>query len=136
MHILKYLVSREFWFYINPIRYEAVDKLFFTLVILAVVGAVGLYIASKLLKNPVWRKLAQRLSVMSASFGVVGALWVGCRYELVPWFGTHTAFVVLVVIAGVWKLRILWHFWRTYKMDIASWQKAQMKDKYLTMASK
>lgn len=136
MHTLKYLVSREFLFYINPIRFEVADKIFFALVALALVAAVGLYIGARLHGVPAWKRFLKQLATLSLSFGLVGLLWTGCRYELVPWFGTHAAFLVLLIVGGVWKSVVVWRFLRSYKSQLAEWRKTQTKEKYLAMSSK
>ncbi len=136
MHMLKYLVSREFLFYINPIRFELVDKVFFAAVVIALAAAVGLYLAARFQRVPAWKQFLKRLSLMSMTFGATGALWAVCRYELVPWFGTHFTFILILFVFGVWKSTVVWSFCKSYKSELAAWSKTQLKDKYLSMSSK
>lgn len=136
MNSLKYLVSREFLFYINPVRFETADKIFFAVVVLALAAFVGLYIAGRYHKVPAWKRFLKQLSLLSLWFGLVGLVWAGCRYELVPWFGTHFAFLVVVLVGGVWKSVVVWRFVRSYKSELADWHKTQTKEKYLAMSSK
>ncbi len=123
-------------FYINPIRFELADTVFFAAVAVALVAAVGLYAAARFQRVPAWKRFLTRLSVATAVFGIAGAVWAGCRYELVPWFGTHFAFLLLAVCAGIWKVKIIWSFCRSCKAELAAWNKAALKDKYLSMSSK
>jgi hypothetical protein len=63
--------------------------------------------------------------------GMAGLIWVGARYQLVGLFGTHLAFIVLLIVAGVWKLFIVKYQLKMYSAEKMAWEKQQLKAKYL-----
>ncbi len=136
MNSLKYLVSKEFLFYINPLRFETADKVFFAIAAVALVLAVVLFLLVRFGKNPVVTTYIRKFFHLSLTFALLAVLWSGLRYERVTWFGTHFAFIVLLVGAGVWKSKIVWHMLTHLKSDLAAYEKTQQKDKYLKMSAK
>ncbi len=136
MNALKYLVSKEFLFYINPLRFETADKVFFAIAALALVLTVVLFLSVRFGKNPVVVAYLRKFLHLSFTFALLAVLWSGLRYERVRWFGTHFSFIVLLVGAGVWKSKIVWHMLKHLKADLATHEKMQQKDKYLKMSAK
>lgn len=128
---VKYFFSYDFQIYINRVRFETVDKVFVALVLLLCALALAALVAKKLASNPVTKGLMSRWFVWAGSMGLAGLIWVGARYQLVGLFGTHLAFIVLLIVAGVWKMFIVKYQFKVYPAEKMAWEKQQLKEKYL-----
>lgn len=131
MNLIKHFFSYDFQIYINRVRLETVDKVFIGLAVLLCVLAVAAWVTKRVVGNPITKKLMNRWFVWAASMGVAGLVWAGARYQLVGLFGTHLAFIILLIVAGVWKLYIVKYMFKTYPAEKAAWEKQQLKAKYL-----
>jgi pheromone shutdown protein TraB len=129
--IVKHFFSYDFQIYINRIRFETVDKIFAGLAILLCVFAIVVWITQRVSANPITKKLLAKWFAWAGTMGLIGLVWLGARYQLVALFGTHLAFLIVLVIAGVWKLYILKYMYRVYPAEKAAWEKQQLKNKYL-----
>jgi pheromone shutdown protein TraB len=129
--VFKHFFSYDFQIYINRIRFETVDKVFVGLAIAFCLLALVAWIAKKATGNPVTQRLMGRWFVWAGTVGLAGLAWSGARYQLVGLFGTHLAFLILLVAAGIWKLYIVKYMFRTYPAEKAAWEKQQLKEKYL-----
>ncbi|MBL8031576.1 MAG: hypothetical protein JNK33_04620 [Candidatus Doudnabacteria bacterium] len=127
----KYFFSYDFQIYINRIRFETVDKVFVGLAIAFCVFALAVWIAKKVSGNPVTQRLLGRWFIWAGAIGLAGLLWSGARYQLVGLFGTHLAFLILLVVAAVWKLYIIKYMFQLYPVEKAAWEKQQLKERYL-----
>lgn len=128
---LKYFFSYDFQIYINRIRLETVDKVFIGLAVLLCVIAIAVWVAKRLVANPITKGLLRRWFVWALSIGVAGLVWAGARYQLVGLFGTHLAFLVILIVAAIWKLYILKYFFKVYPIEKAAREKQLLKEKYL-----
>lgn len=131
MEKLKYLYSYDFLFYINRVRLETADYVFAGIA----AGLVGLAIVLRVVswknKHVVCKKLLMRWYRMSLTIGLLGIVWCGARYEYIRWFGTHTAFLILLVIGLVWTGYIVRYWLAGYRVEKTAWEKQQLKQKYL-----
>lgn len=128
---VKYFFSYDFQIYINRVRLETVDKVFIGLAVLLCVLAIVAWVSKRVVGNPVTKRLMNRWFVWAASMGMAGLVWTGARYQLVGLFGTHLAFIILLIVAGVWKIYIVKYMFKVYPAEKVAWEKQQLKDKYL-----
>lgn len=133
MNFLKHFFSYDFLLYINRVRLERVDKLFLVLAVLSVVAALVVRARARYERHAVRKDLQLRVWRLYLTFGLLGLVWFFFRYELIQWFGTHAAYLILVLAAVVWKLRIARYWYVRYDLDKAAWERKQLKDKYLHM---
>lgn len=133
MNYFKYIFTKEFLFYVNPVRLETVDRVFLVLSLFALVMAVAAWIWTRLDGHLIRKNLVTRLGYLSLAFGLLGVLWFGFRFENIAWFGTHFAFILLLVLALVWKARIGKYWFFHYRKDAILWEHEQLKNKYLKM---
>jgi hypothetical protein len=131
MNQIKQFFSYDFLFGINRVRLETVDYIFGGLVLAWLIAAIVFRIMAWRTKHAVCHKLIMRWYRWSATIGLLGLLWCGARFEYIRWFGTHAAFLILVIVAIVWKAYILRYWFGSYKTEKAAWEHEQQKQKYL-----
>ena len=126
MNFIKHFFSYDFQIYINRVRFETVDKVFIGLAALLCVLAIAAWVSKRVASNPVTKRLMDRWFVWAGSMGVAGLVWAGARYQLVGLFGTHLAFIILLIVAVVWKLYIVKYMFKVYPGEKAAWEKQQL----------
>lgn len=133
MNYIKYLFTKDFLFHVNSVRLETVDRVFLVASLLGLVFGVGLWIWMRVDTNLVRRAVVRRYKALSFTFGLLGVLWFALRYENVAWFGSHFAFILLLVVVGIWKIFLAKYLMFHYCKDLAVWEREQVKNKYLEM---
>ena len=129
--MLKHFFSYDFLFYINRARLEQTDQVFAVIAVSLLVIAVVLKVLTRVRKDPISKKLLRRFTAIFATIGVLELAWYGTRYQNITFFGTHFAFL-LVLIAGIaWTMPGLWYWLRKYRVEKAVYDKEQIKLKYL-----
>lgn len=96
--------------------------------VLGIVLAAVLFFAKL---NPVKAKLLSRIRNVSLTFGLVGLVWSGFRYEHALYLEWRFWYVALIVFAGIWKLRIFTYLIRHYRKDLKNLENQALKQKYL-----
>ena len=129
--LLKHIFSYDFMFYVNPVHLSRVDTLFGLIAGLSIVVSIACKGAMRFSKNDVFTKLVHRYFRLSATVGIVGALWYGLRYQNIDIFGSHFVFILLLVIAAIWKFYIVRYWFAKYRSEKDAWEKEQIKRKYL-----
>jgi hypothetical protein len=108
------------------------EKIFGVLFLLALGFAFFTSIFAARIKNPATRMLVNKLQGPAWLAGTAGLVWIVARYEYASVLGTRMTALIILIIAGVWKI---WgagrYFWKQYRTDSAAWTKSQEKDKYL-----
>lgn len=85
-------------------RYSTI--LFGLMIILALI--IKLFIKSK---NEVYQKFKNKLLYLFFTVGLVGLLWVFCRYEGIGFLGSRIIILLLAICLILWSLYIVW-FWK------------------------
>ncbi len=134
MNFIKHIFSYDFLLYINRVHLERVDTVFAVIAALLIVVAIATRIYMYFEKHIVRYQLFSRVWRLCLTVGLLGAVWYGARYQLVGWFGTHLAFILLLLVGLVWAGYILKYYLRSYKKEKTHWDHKQLKDKYLKMA--
>jgi hypothetical protein len=127
----KKLISKDYLFAINRVALTRSDKMFLWLGVGAAVVGIVLWLIKFYVSNPVDKKFLNKLAKIISATGLLEILWFGARYENVMFFGTH--FVAIVILLGSVAFTI-WtavKYLRNRKIETGTWQKEQVKQKYL-----
>lgn len=65
------------------------------------------------------------------TMGLLVLLWVGFRYEDIPWLGTHVTVLGLWLIWLIWLGFILAYWWTDFRGQQRLWHDELVKRKYL-----
>jgi hypothetical protein len=133
MNFLKHIFSYDFLIYINRVQLERVDKVFALGSAVIVALALVIRIVISMQRGHIRVQLLQRFWRLFLTMGLLGLVWFGARYELVSGFGSHLAFLLLVVIGLIWLGYIVRYWLTTYKRECVAWEHKQQKDRYLKM---
>ena len=127
----KTLFTSEFLFEINRIQIEPADKFFLLVGVVALVIAVILKLAAKFSPSPIDSKYRNKLFNVFLFVAVAEIVWYGARAQLVRFFGTHFVAMLVILIALAWLIMVFWKMFRNYRGEKQSWEKEQVRLKYL-----
>ena len=82
-------------------------------------------------KNPVSKQFWNRLGKLFAVIGFLEAFWFLLRYENVQFFGARVTAIAFIVLGLIWLGFILKYYFSGYRVQKQSWEKEQVKLKYL-----
>ena len=117
----------------NPLDLSRSDILFFW-------SAAGMVVAALIFKifsvrseagSPA-RFLFNKFYHLFLTAGLLVFLWVGARFENIPWLGTHVVVLGLGLIFLVWLVFILFYLLGKYPKQIRAWRDEKTKQKYLS----
>jgi hypothetical protein len=129
--MIKHFFSYDFWFYVNSVRLETVDQVFAGLSVISLVSAFVFLFFIHSSKHPVQTKLLKKFFALCLTFGLLGSLWYGLRYENIKSLGSHFTFILLLVVCMVWKFYIYKYFFKKYKTEKREYDKHLEKQRYL-----
>jgi hypothetical protein len=129
--MFKEYFSSQFLFQINRIQVQPIDKFFLAVGVFALVLAVILKLSARYSPGPVDTKYRNRLSGVFFFLGLTELVWYGFRIQFVRFFGTHFLALLLILVFVVWLLAIVWKMFKNYKGEKSSWEKEQVRLKYL-----
>lgn len=129
--MFKEFFTAKFLFQINRIQIEPADKFFLLAGVAALVVAIILKLAAKFSPSPVDTKYRNKLFNVFLFFALAEIIWYGARTQLVRFFGTHFAAILIIFIALVWLVINLWKMFKNYRSEKQAWEKEQVRLKYL-----
>jgi hypothetical protein len=124
------LVSSPYLF-TNAVIYTRSDKMFFAVGALAVILAIVFKIAALSSKSPVDKETRNKFYQLFLTIGISEVVWFGFRYENATFLGSHFVALVILLIGLVWLIWLLVSLMKNYKGDKITWEKEQLKLKYL-----
>jgi len=128
---IKDFFTREYLFDMNSAYISPAQKLMLFAGAALVLVAVALKIAAALAPTPVDSKYRRKFFTLFLTMGLLSLFWYLCRYENVMFFGSRfTAFTILL-IGLIWLVMILVSMMRKYGGEKQSYEKDQVKLKYL-----
>jgi len=130
MNFKQYLTP-PYLFQINNAYVSPQEKLFFLSGVILILLSVVLKIASVLAPNPVDSKYRRKFYGLFLSVGLAEIFWYLCRYENVMFFGTRFVLFLIILIGIVWLAVILAGMLKNYKKEKQTWEKEQVRLKYL-----
>ncbi len=129
----KKLISQDYLFNIDTVLMHRSDRLFLSIGIALVVIGIVMILTSRFSANPYSKKYWQRLANMSLVIGLLELVWYAFRYEYIRGFGSHIVAIAILIIGAVWTGYILKYRLTKYRSEIESWNKDQLKQKYINM---
>lgn len=133
MFNFKKLISADYLFAIDRVSLHRSDHLILAIGIALVVIAIITFFTARFASNKFSKKFWQRISVWALVIGLLEVLWFGFRVEYIRVFGTHAAAFIVLLIGIAWFIPILKYRLTSFRSDIDSWEKEQVKQKYLNM---
>lgn len=118
-------------FSINRIQIQPADKFFLLAGMAAMVVAIIFKLGAKFSPSPVDAKYRNKLFNVFLFLSLAEIIWYGARAQLVRFFGTHFAAMLIILIAFVWLVISLWKMFRNYRTEKSTWEKEQVRLKYL-----
>ena len=131
MFNFKKLVSLQYLFQIDSFMLYRSDKLFLLIGAVAIVLAAVLKIAAKTAPSPVDQKYRGKFFSLLLTVGIWELAWFACRYENIRFFGTHFIALIGLVVGLIWLVSIAVSMYRHYTSEKQSWEKEQVRLKYL-----
>lgn len=77
------------------------------------------------------RFLLNRAFHLFLTTGLLSLLWVGFRYENIPWLSTHIVVLAIWFIDLVWAAYIVKYYFQVYPGRRKAWEEEKIKKKYL-----
>lgn len=131
LSFIKHIFSYDFLFYVNPVHLSRIDTIFGLIAGVGIVASIVCRLMMRFAQNPIAKSLWRRFFRLYATVGIAGAIWYGLRYQNIDIFGSHFTFIVLLVIAAIWKFYIVKYWFTKYAAEKQAWEKEQLKLKYI-----
>ena len=125
------LLTKDYLLNINRVLLTRSDKLFFVIGAAMVILAIVFKIASLYAPNPVDKILRNKFFRLFLTIGISEVIWFGARFENIPFFGSHAVALAILLIGAAWLIQLAASIIKNYKADKVTWEKEQMKLKYL-----
>lgn len=127
------LWDKTYLFGPNPIDFSRSDEIF----LYAAGACVILGVASKIiaLRHPSRsprQYLFNRIFHLLLTIGLLASLWVGARFENIPWLSIHFTVLFIWLMGLIWGVFIFVYFFRDYRQQQKLWEDESLKQKYLT----
>lgn len=128
---LKHYLTSEFLFQINTAYISPQEKLVLALGGALVLLAIVFKISARLAPTPADGKYRNKFYNLFLTIGASFVVWFGMRYENARFFGSHFVVLLLAVIGVIWFVAILVGAFRKYRTEKQTWEKEQLKLRYL-----
>lgn len=123
--------TRQYLFDINNAFVSPAQKLMLFGGAVLVLVAVALKIAAMVAPTPIDSKYRQKFYNLFLTIGLLSLLWYLCRFENVMFFGSRFVAFAILLLGAVWLVMILVSMIRKYGSEKQSFEKEQIKLKYL-----
>ncbi len=130
MQHLQHLLSPSYLFNVTPVITNS-DKLFFLIGSISVVLAIILKLAALYAPTPIDKVVREKLYRLFLTIGILEILWFGAKDENVYVFGTHAMALGILLIGLIWFGFIVSYIIKNYRRERVTWEKTQVKLKYL-----
>jgi Ca2+/Na+ antiporter len=126
------LWDKTYLFGPNPLDISRSDRIFFLVAIVFVVcGIISKVLAARQPSRSPRQHLLNRLYHLFLTSGFLVLLWVGARFENIPWIAAHVVVLLLFLIWLAWLLFIAKYFFKEYHIHQKLWKEEELKQKYL-----
>lgn len=116
----------------NPPDLARSDLIFFWVSLVFVVAAIiSKIIVFRTAPGSPKRMLWSRIFHLFLTIGILVLLWVGARFENIPWLGTHVVVLSLFLIGLVWLVFIMRYYLVEGRSRQSMWEEEKIKQKYL-----
>lgn len=116
----------------NPPDLSRSDLIFFWVSLVFIVAAIiSKIMVFRTAPGSPKRMLRSRVFHLFLTIGILVLLWVGARFENIPWLSVHIVVLSLFLIGLVWLVYIGRYYIREFKTKERQWREDQIKQKYL-----
>lgn len=116
----------------NPIDLSRSDHIFFWIAVgFVVAGLVAKLLSRTSPPASPRRGLSNRFFRLFATMGILVSMWIGLRFENIPWLGTHIVVLFLLLVFLIWLFFIGKYLIGGFRRQEHAWQEEQIKQKYL-----
>lgn len=126
-------MDKRYFFGPNTLEFFLTDWILYgagtALVILAIISYIVSWRAAK---GSPFQHLVSRFWHLFLTIGLLMLLWVGFRYENIPWLSARIVAFALALIGLIWLGYILKYWLRIYPGEKRVWGDKLLKQKYLT----
>jgi len=130
MDKLKYLFSYEYLIQTGLKSLTSTDKVYWLLALILLALGIFAFIY-KYGKNPLTRALAARWDHMLLTTSLLALVWTLFRYQLVNTLSAHIFIFIVYLVGLVWAVKIARYYFGKYKVQLADYQREEMKKKYM-----
>lgn len=125
------LWDKQYLFGPNPLSLSRSDYIFFGLALIFLVAAIffKLLVLRKASSDPK-RYLFSRFFHSFLTTSLFVFVWVGARFENIPWLSTHFLVLTLFLIWFVWMGFIVKYLLKDYRKQKQLWDEETLKQKY------
>lgn len=116
----------------NPLDLSRSDLIFFWVTLAFIVaGIISKIMAVRAETGSPSKFLFRRLFHLFATMGILILLWIGFRFENIPWLSTHVVVLFLFLIWFIWTGFIAKYFVTKFRGEERIWKEEAIKRKYL-----
>ena len=128
---LKHFFTSDYLFTVNTVYISPKEKLFFVSAIVLVLLSIVLKIASKLSQNPADVKYRTKFYHLFLTIGLSELAWYFCRWQNVRFFNTKFVAWLIILLGIIWFVKLAVSTFKNYSAEKDTWEKEQIKAKYL-----
>jgi hypothetical protein len=123
--------SKTFWLGTTLVTFNVGDWVMASVFGAFLVLALVFRVLKALSPNVVLQRLYRRLFSGLLTCALVGGLWVGLRFWLVPYLGSRIVAGLILVGFLIWLGFILHYLFTRLGKEKAEWEQRQVRDRYL-----
>lgn len=126
------LWDKQYLFGPNPLELSRSDNIFFWIALVFIVAGIAAKIlAVKSQAGSPKIFLFSRFTHLFFTMGLLTLLWVGARFENIPWISIHFLVLVILLLWLIWLLLIGKYFVKDFRNRQKVWEDEELKRKYL-----
>ncbi len=126
------LWDKQYLFGPNPLELSRSDNIFFWIALVFIVAGIAAKIlAMKNQGGSPKNVLFGRFTRLFLTTGLLTLLWVGARFENIPWISIRFLVLAILLMWLVWLLFIGKYFVRDFRKRQKTWEDEELKRKYL-----
>jgi hypothetical protein len=128
---IRHLFTKSFLFQPEYVGVQRADKVIVILGLVAIFVAIAFKVASIYSGTPALKKYTVKFYHLFLTMGISTALWYACVYEHLRFLSWRAIPGLLFIWGVVWFVRIVVHMARNYSSEKETYEKEQLKLKYL-----
>lgn len=126
------LLDKDYLFGPNPPDLTRSDWIFFWAgAVFALAGIIAKFFAIRAEKPSPKAMLYRRFFHLFSTVGVLVLLWVGARFENIPWLSIHAVVLGIFLVWLFWLIFIAKYSLGNFRHQQKIWEEAAIKRKYL-----
>lgn len=123
--------STKYWFGIDRAVVHPTDKIIFGFGAIIFILGVLVLLAKLISKNQLLKPVIGRIAAVFIAVGLLEILWYFLRLQYINALGSRMAALIIGLVGLAFLYKPIKYFFGQYSKDKESYQKQQVKDKYL-----